>query len=384
MSSPHSASDERIRLLVLCPQLTSGGAERQLVCLCRWIDRTRFDVRVLYYESAGPLLEELQDLGIPVVHVDRKRLGAIGVLRALRRELAAWRPDVLDCRLPSGYRFGRLAAVGCCAMVVVAEERTEHRAAGVRPWIDRRLNRWTDAWIGNSKAVAAHIVRDLGMPPDRVHVIYNGIDAARFRSRAKDPGLAEWQRQGRRIVLNLGNLSPAKNQRLFLRVADRLRRAHPDLAFALCGHGPLRESLEAYAGELGLADTCRFLGFRPDVAPVLASASLVIQSSDWEGLPNAVMEAMAAGVPVAATAAGGTAELIEDGANGLLVPIGDEDGLVAKASAVLADGALARRLGDAAAETINRKFSAPGMARQYEELFVRVLAEKRQRPPSGT
>ena len=365
-----------MRVLAVCPQLTSGGAERQLVCLCRHLDRTRFDIRVVYYESAGPLLEELQGLGIPVVHVERKRLGALSVLRGLRREMAAWRPDVVDCRLPSGYRFGRLAAAGHSALVVIAEERTELRATGVRRLLDRRLNRWTDAWIGNSKVVADHIVRDLGMPPERVHVIYNGIDVDRFRAAAEDPELAGLRGQGRRVVLNLGNLSPAKNQKMFLRVADRLRREHGDLAFVLCGQGPLREPLEAYARELGLAGACRFLGFRQDVAPVLASASVVIQSSDWEGLPNAVMEAMAAGVPVVATAAGGTAELIEEGVNGLLVPIGDEDGLAARASAVLADEALARRLGEAAADTIRRKFSAAAMARQYEELFLRLLAEK--------
>jgi glycosyltransferase involved in cell wall biosynthesis len=376
MSSPVAGVDRRIRVLAVCPQLTSGGAERQLVCLCRHLDRGRFDLRVVYYESAGPLLEELRGLDVAVVHLDRRRLGAVGLLRALRREVAAWQPDVLDCRLPSGYRFGRLAAIGNTAAVVIAEERTECRAAGVRRLVDRWLNRWTDAWIGNSKVVAAHIVRDLGMPADRVHVIYNGIDVERFRSTAEDPDLADLRRQGRRIVLNLGNLSPAKNQKMFLRVADRLRREHADLAFALCGQGPLREPLEACARGLGLAGVCRFLGFRQDVAPVLAAAALVIQSSDWEGLPNAVMEAMAAGAPVVATAAGGTAELIEDGVNGFLLPVGDEEGVAARASAVLADGVLARRLGDAAAETIRLKFSAPAMARQYEDLFVRLLAEK--------
>jgi glycosyltransferase involved in cell wall biosynthesis len=346
------------------------------VCLCRHIDRARFDVRVLYYESAGPLLDELRGLSIPVVHVDRRRLGALGLLRGLRREILGWHPDVIDCRLPSGYRFGRLAALRSGA-VVVAEERTQRKATGVRRIFDRRFNRWTDAWVGNSAAVAEHIVRDIGMPRPRVHVIYNGIDTERFRAASADADLAAWRGAGRRLVLNLGNLSLAKNQRLFLRVAWRLRRERPDLVFALCGQGDLRAPLEAYARELGLADVCRFLGFRPDVAPVLSAAAVVVQSSDWEGLPNAVMEAMAAGLPVAATAAGGTGELIEDGVNGFLVPIGDEEGLAARTSAVLGDAALARRLGDAAAETIRSRFSAPAMARAYEDLFVRLLASTR-------
>ncbi len=365
-----------VRVLAVCPQLTSGGAERQLVCLCRSIDRERFDVRVLYYETAGPLLGELNDLRIPVIHLDRRSLGGFGLLRALRRQIADLRPDVLDCRLPSGYRFGRLAAIGRAVPVVVAEERTVLATTGPRHWVDVFCNRWTDAWVGNSADVARHIVRDLGMPPDRVHVISNGIDAERFRSATVDPDLADLGRAGRRLVLNLGNLSPAKNQKLFLRVADRLRRADPALAFALCGEGPLRGELEADARRLGLDGVCRFLGFRRDIAPVLAAASVMIQASDWEGLPNAVMEAMAAGLPVVATDAGGTREVVEDGVDGCVVPVGDEDALVARTSAILSDPALARRLGDAAAATIRRRFSARAMADQYEQLFLRLLAAK--------
>jgi len=365
-----------VRVLAVCPQLTSGGAERQLVCLCRSIDRERFDVRVLYYETAGPLLGELNDLRIPVIRLDRRSLGGFGLLRALRRRIADLRPDVLDCRLPSGYRFGRLAAIGRAVPVVVAEERTVLRTTGPRHWADVFCNRWTDAWVGNSASIAEHIVRDLGMPPDRVHVIYNGIDVERFRSATVAPDLADLGRTGRRLVLNLGNLSPAKNQKLFLRVADRLRRADPNLAFALCGEGPLRDELEADARRLGLDGVCRFLGFRRDIAPVLAAASVMIQASDWEGLPNAVMEAMAAGLPVVATDAGGTREVVEDGVDGYVVPVGDEDALVARASAILSDPALGRRLGDAAAGTIRRRFSARAMADQYEQLFLRLLAAK--------
>jgi glycosyltransferase involved in cell wall biosynthesis len=374
--------DLPIRLLVICPQLTSGGAERQLVCLCRHLDRRRFDARVLYYEKAGPLLEELHQLRVPVTHLDRARLGAVGLLRALRREIAYFRPHIVDCRLPSGYRFGRLAAIGSGA-VVVAEERTVQQPQGLGRLVDRFLHRRTDAWVGNSTAVADHLVCDLGVSPLIVHVIPNGIEADRFSGAAEDPGLAEDRKAGRRIVLNLGNLSPAKNQGLFLRVGARLLQGRGDVVLALCGDGGERAALETRARDLGIGAQCRFLGQRPDVAPVLAAASVVVQTSDHEGLPNAVMEAMAAGRPVVATRAGGTAELIEDGVDGFLVDVGDEDALARRTAAILADPDLGRRVGEAAAAKIRRQFSAAAMAERYQELFVRLLAAKGAAPTAS-
>jgi len=370
-------SPKKIRILSICPQLTSGGAERQLVYFCREADPGRFQVRVIYYEQAGPFLKALTKTGASVVHIDRARVGAVGVLKAIRREIRAFQPDVLDCRLPSGYRFGRLAALGAGVPVVIAQERTIAHMSAARRWLDRRLNRWTDAWIGNSKAVAAHIVRDLHVAPDRVHVIYNGIDAASFRATASHPLLARLKNEGRRIVLNVGRLTPVKNQRLFLEVGRRLRQRFTDLVFVLCGDGPLRGALESYAAELDLADACRFLGPQEDMAPVLAAADLLIQTSDQEGLPNAVMEAMAAGVPVVATAAGGTSELFADREECLWVPVRDEDGLEGRACEVLSDPGLARRLTQHAAKRIEAQFTLEAMTRAYSDLFERLVIAKK-------
>ena len=375
-----SISSKKIRLLSVCPQLVPDGAERQLVYFCKHAHRDRLDIRIVFYESDDSLRPALAELGIDVIHLDRARLGPWGLLKTLRREIVTYRPDVLDCRLPSAYRFGRLAALGTGVPVVIAQERTAARGSAARRLFDRMLNRWTDAWIGNSKAVAAHIIRDLHVAPDRVHVIYNGIDAAGFRAAVIHPLLARLKNEGRRIVLNVGRLIQGKNQRLFLRVGRRLNQRFSNLAFGLCGTGPLRGALESYAAELGMADACHFLGQQKDMAPVLAAADLFIQTSDQEGLPNAVMEAMAAGVPVVATAAGGTEELIQDGTSGFIVPVGDEAGLEDAASKVLLDRRLAGQLAEAASAEVRRRFTAVAMARAYSELLEDLLARKNACP----
>jgi glycosyltransferase involved in cell wall biosynthesis len=337
------------------------------------MDRDRFDITVLYYESGGPFLDELRDIGIPVVHLDRRHLGTWGLLKALRREIAARRPDVLDCRLPSGYRFGGLAVAGLGVPLVIAQERSALRYGLTSHLVTRLCTRSADVWIANARAVADHVARDFRFPRDRIRVIHNGIEADLFQASEAHPVLDAFRRQSRRIVLNLGNLSPQKNQRLFLRVSRRLSEHFPDTGFALCGEGDMGDELRRYAAELGLRDRCVFLGAQKNVGSVLRAADLLIQTSDTEGLPNAVMEAMAAGLPVVATRAGGTAEIIEDGQNGLLVPVRDEDGLVAKASSVLADSALARRLGECAARHIRESFSPQKAVREYEDLLETFL-----------
>jgi glycosyltransferase involved in cell wall biosynthesis len=372
-----SGRPQRIRVLSLCPELEAGGAARQLEHFCRFADRDRLDLRVIYYVKPAHARTNLADLGVPVTFLDQQQLGPWHLLKALRREIKGWRPDVLDCRLPSGYRFGRLAALGAGVPVLVAEQRSCIRDAGPRRWFDLAANRWTDAWVGNSKAVAEHIHEHLHVPRERIHLIYNGVDVDHFRSAAGHESLAGLRAEGRRVVLNVGGLRPVKNQALFLRVADKLRQRFPELVFAFCGDGSERPALESLARDLDLTGLCRFLGYQEDVAPVLAAADLVLQTSDTEGLPNAVMEAMAAGVPTVSTDAGGTRELIEDRAGGLLAPVGDEAALVTRASEVLADAALARRLSEESLRRIIAQFSMQAMTAAYAELFEQLVARKR-------
>jgi len=372
-------SNERspMRILFVCPQLPTDGAERQLFWLCRSIDHRRLKVTVVYYEGKDtPLARAMAELPIGLVHLDRARLGTLGFLRSLRRLILSLRPDVLVCRLPSGYRFGRLAALWTGVPVVIAEERTILRCSTLRGLVDRTLNFWTTGWIGNSAAVAEHVARDLHVPPSRIHVIHNGLDAGEFQARAPHPRLAELRGAGRRVVLNLGRLHESKNQQLFLRIGARLVREMPDLVLAICGEGGLQKDLETSIRQLGLADHCLLLGYQADMAAVLAGTDLLIQTSDWEGMPNAVMEAMCAGVPVVATDAGGTREIIrseEDG--GIVVPIGDEEALVRQARRVLGDTVLREGLGNRALTRIERDFSIQAMVRKYENLFIQLVQQ---------
>ncbi len=157
-------------------------------------------------------------------------------------------------------------------------------------------------------------------------------------------------------------------------------RLVPDAVFVLVGDGPLREELEDRATRLGVEERVLFLGWREDIPEVLACADLFVLPSLYEGLPLALLEAMAAGLPIVATAIGGTSEAVVDGVTGLLVPPGEPRSLAAAIRRALDDEGLARRLGAASRERVRREFSAAAMARRTVSIYEECLDCERRRP----
>jgi glycosyltransferase involved in cell wall biosynthesis len=256
-----------------------------------------------------------------VVHVHSSKAGFLGRLAALaRRKRRAcvftphgwsfWAADGAEGRLYAGLE--RLAAGWCGAIVALSEDE---RAAGLAEGIGR---------------------------PELYRVIPNGVDLARF-SLSREPVRG-------RIVM-VGRLAPPKRPDLALRALARVRERAPEAELWIVGDGPLRAETEQLAGELGVAGAVRFLGHRDDVPELLATAECALLASDYESHPLAAVEAMAAGVGIAATDVGGTGELVRPGETGALSAKGDVEGLAHSVELVLAQpaelGAAARRIAEA-------------------------------------
>ena len=364
------------RLVFVCPQLTTGGAEWQLVHLLSHLDRIRFRPRVIFYESAGEPADRIRELGIPLHHIPRARIGTCRFLYELRALLTDLRPDVLICRLPSAFRFGRAAAVGLGIPVVIAEERTTDAPFHVRNRFDALMNRIVPTWwTANSASVARAITKFRRVLPERIAVIHNGIDVARFAGCERvTPFLAHRRALGRRIVLHLGRLSVEKDQVQFLRAAKELQNEFPDTDWCLCGDGPELAALQQVAFDFGIIDRVIFLGNQTDVPAVLAGADLLVQTSVFEGLPNAVLEGMAAGLAIIATAVGGTTDLLPDQECGLLIPPRNLAALTDALRKCLTDRAFTETIATNAQARARQFFDAESMARNYEALFDGLLA----------
>jgi glycosyltransferase involved in cell wall biosynthesis len=241
--------------------------------------------------------------------------------------------------------------------------------------LDRRLgrlyNHLVDATLVNSENVRASVLRDERPRPETVVVLENGVDLERFAS-IPPPGSAH-QFGGLRRVGLVANLRPVKAPELFVRAAALVVRSHPDVRFALAGEGELRPHLEGLVQELGLAECVQFFGSVNDVPEFLGQLEIGVLCSRSEGLSNTLLEYMAAGRAIVATAVGGNIELIEDEVHGLLVPPGDPSRLAAAIDRLLRDDALARRLAERARLRVQQRFSMEARIGELHNFYQRLL-----------
>jgi glycosyltransferase involved in cell wall biosynthesis len=356
-----------------------GGTEQVVLQLLAGLDRSRWRPVLLHYAEPAlePLVAGARELGIAVraVRPISRRSDLGGGLVPFARTLRAEGAAVYHAHLPSPMsgRYGLISAVlsGVPAVVATAHLYTEV-PAGLRTALTQRLiEACVHRYIAVSDEVATRLREGLRVPARKVQVIRNGIDPGRY-CRAPDPALrASLDAGARPIVLCVARLDRQKGHRHLVEAAG----AVPDAVFVLAGGGEERAALEAQVRNLGLSDRFRFLGQRADVPDLLAACDLLVLPSLFEGLPLAVLEAMAAGKPVVATAVGGTDEAVVHGETGLLVPAADSAALAAGIRAILGDRAMAQRLGEAGRARVHREFSAARMTAEvagvYESLIER-------------
>jgi glycosyltransferase involved in cell wall biosynthesis len=206
----------------------------------------------------------------------------------------------------------------------------------------------------------------------RVVVLENGVDLSRFPPHLARPRAGSQSQQHRRVGL-LANLRAVKQPELFVRAAVSVSAWDPSVTFVLAGEGELRPRLESLVTELGIQDRCKLLGSVVDVPAFLFGLDVAVLCSSSEGMSNALLEYMAAGRAIVATAVGGNVELIEDGVHGLLVPPGDPHELAAAIYRLLANPALRARLGAAARDRVEARYSRDGMIQRFEEFYAQLV-----------
>ena len=205
-----------------------------------------------------------------------------------------------------------------------------------------------------------------GIPAAHCHLIPNGIDVDQFDLPANDPAPP--------VVGTIGRLIEQKGLDVFIAAAALMSAHRSDVVFLIAGEGPLHETLQQQIAALGLSERIHLLGQRSDVPDVLARFSVFVSSSRWEGMPYAILEALAARRPVVATRVLGSEELIQDGVTGLLVPPDDPIGLSAAIERSLADRVVAHTLAEAGHQLVDREYNQQVMARHIAQMYQRAIA----------
>ena len=360
---------DRLRVLFLYSTLTRGGAERQLALLVPELRRRGFDPVVATLRHRGPNFEALREQGVPTAFAAmRSRTDIVGIWRAYR--LWRLRPDVVFSSSVDAQVIGQLVAFRARARHVTAE----HGGVGIPRALHRRLLVRLIA-LGVDRVVAVSSsqlpeLHRLGFPPARIRVIPNGIPPP-LSGRASEAVRAELGVAADEVVaLLVATLRPEKRADSFVDAVVRAHAREPRLRGVVAGGGPELERVRSLAA--AVPDVVRVLGERPDASDLIRAADVVCLASAFEGLPMAVLEAMACGRPVVATAVGGVPDAVVDGQTGWLVPPGDEKALVDALVAAASAPAERRARGEAARQRYAERYSLERMVDAYAELLVEL------------
>ena len=361
-----------LRVAYVIDKLSLHGTQKFLVCLAQGLARRGIEQKVYCLKNdAHPAHRDaLRAAGVELIIVGRLN---IILLRGVWRMIAAWRawrPDIVFTLLFNSDQLGRVAAKLAGVPVILSSIRAKN--VYKRRWqllLDRLTARWADTVIFNTRGAIPFALQYEGVRPEQVAYIPNGVampppmrDRREVRQRF---GLPEHAR----VIGTVGRVSHQKGHAFLLHAFREIHAQFPDTLLLIAGQGPLFAPMRALARELGLTDCVRFLGERTDIDALLACLDVYAQASLFEGMPNALMEAMAAGKPVIATAVDGSCELVEDGKTGWLIPPENAAMLADALRRALLHPAQAAEVGRAAAAHVTAAFSVEKMVEAYEDLF---------------
>lgn len=368
-----------IRVVFCIDNLQVGGTELNAVRTAERLDRDRFELSVVCLGEGGPLEERYARAGIPVLRFPLRSLQSPSTAaQALRlvRWLRAQRVRIFHAHDIYSNIFGvpcaRLAGVSG----VIASRRwwAGRRDARLRS-ADRVAHRLAHVSLVNASPLA-DLLREEGVPPAQIEVVPNFLDDEAF-----DPPPTDFL-AGARMELALpegvpvigivANLRPVKDHETLLRAVAALSPRWPNVHLVLVGEGECRSPLEALARELGILERVRFAGRRPSQPSFHHLFDISVLSSISEGMPNAVLEAMAAGRPVVATNVGGTCDAVVDGVTGYLVPPRDPERMAAALETLLADRDRARAMGEAGARRARESFRTENAVSTLEKVYTRL------------
>ncbi len=367
-----------LRVMFVITSMPVGGAETLLANLVRSFDRVRIQPQICCLKELGPLGEELRN-ELPVhSHYIRHKFD-VAVLWRLRKLLIAEGIDaVVTVGAGDKMFWGRLAARWANVPIILSALHSTGWPDGVGR-LNRLLTPLTDGFIGVAKTHGEFLVAHERFPRDKVFVIRNGIDTARFKFHPA--GRQRWRAElGLRpetpVVGIIAALRPEKNHRGFLEAARLTADELPHAHFVIGGDGPLRQELSDYAAELGIARQVHFLGNVKDTPGLLSALDVFALTSDNEASPVSIVEAMACQRPVVATRVGSVPDLIGEGHTGFLVPVRDPHAQAERWLELLCDRSRCDRFGVAGRQFVVEHASIAEMVSGYTRLIEKKFAQK--------
>ncbi len=355
-----------------------GGTEIMNFRTWCGLNRQRVQVQICFLDEPGPVSDLYRAAGCEPLHLCFHQRPLRHIWRDLHQLLTTHSPHIIQIFGTRANLLGRVAARRYSQAVVICGQRSVGSGSWWPRYVERATSRWVDFYIANSHAGARWLAQQAHVPPAKIRAIHSGLDAAPFMQAAKGqirPSLPI--PRDIPLIVSVGNLRKVKDQQTLIHAAHRLQQQGHTFHLLLVGDGQRRAALEQLTRDLNLADHITFMGRRADVSDILVDSDIKVLSSRSEGLPAAIMEAMAVGLPVVATAVGGVPELVQDGLTGLLVPPDDVPALADALATLLTNSSLRQQYGRAAQQRLLTHFALPDKVAELEHTYRRLVESER-------
>jgi len=366
----------KIKVLIVVPQLQTGGSEKVALSIAQYLDKSKFDVAIvsLYSYSGLPLERIADDKSIKVYYLSKKNGFDIGAFIGLYRLVDSIKPDVIQNHLHHLYItsiVSRLAGVPTCI------HRFSNVAKKEASSVLRKIIFYLSFYVFKVKPIAISgavkktIIGYFGVKD--VPVIYNGVDLGVFSDKCTDRVHLRTKyglHKNDFVLLNVARFHSQKNHLMLMSAFIEISRIYSNVVMLLVGDGVCRDTIEQMVSSSGLIHKVSFLGIRNDIAQIMFASDIFLLSSDIEGTPNVILEAMAAEVPVISTNVGGVSELLADGEIGVLTPKGDLSAFTNAIVRLYEDKDLRCSISHKAKRVVVNRFSVKTMINSYEKLYT--------------
>jgi glycosyltransferase involved in cell wall biosynthesis len=361
--------------------LSTGGAQITLLRLLSAIDRNRYNPSVICFNNGnGIIAKEIKNLKIPVINLGMTHKGRIDAFLRLSRLIHDAQPVILHTWLFHANITGRLLGRLNKVPIIITSRRNINIGGKWRELLKRLTSGLDDKVIAVCEAVRQAEIVSSKIPAEKVVTIYNGINPLYFAPVSIDASRKirnSFEIPDDAFLLGaIGRLHPSKGFNDLISALAYIKATTNSVRLIIVGEGELRDSLELQIINHNLSGTIKFAGLRNDIPEILSSLDVLVSPSLWEGMPNVVLEAMAAGKPVVATSVGGTPETVVDGETGLLVPPRNHEALATAILRLLGNSELRTRMGHAGRERVLNHFSIQRMVTKTQHLYKELMIEK--------
>ena len=382
MSKPH--------ILQIVHGFIEGGSERQMIQMASLLHNSgEFTVHVAALSTGGVLRSEIERLQVPVIDFPLTSFYDANMVQQTRRFVSYLKQHQIKIVHSHDFYSNIFGMTGAALAGVRGRIASKRETSGTRSLAQRTAERGAfklaHAVVANAGAVKEHLIEH-GVRDDKIIIIYNGLDLARFDLNGDAPQRLNLETlRGRPVVTMVANFEyRVKDHPMLLRAAQRVKTEVPESVFVIAGEGELRGETETLARELGLSESCLFIGRCASVPDLLAASDVCVLSSQAEGFSNSILEYMAAGRAVVATNVGGASEAIVEGATGHLVNAGDDRTMAERLIALLRDPEKRRTMGINGRRRVEQRFSTENRLKTTITLYQSFFDQKRHKKTKST